>query len=117
MTACLRTLAPVVAYVAVVAAMAVGADRVVSEWLIPNPSRYAPTYRSYYHPSVGFKIKQVEDLASLDTLIIGNSVTMLAVDPEAMQEQSATLGTPLDAYSLAFPSVAVAFWPRFLSQE
>jgi hypothetical protein len=117
LTARVKIVGVFAAYAAVLLLAAVGVDRVIAGRLFAEPARYVPTYRSYYHPSVGRKLEQVDALDHLQTLIIGNSITMLAVDPAAMEREMAARGRQFDAYNLAIPSMTVAFWPRFLNED
>jgi hypothetical protein len=102
-------------YLAAVGVVIVGLDRAFAVALFAHPTQYVPEYRSSYHPTVGVKVRQLEHLGNkVDILLLGNSLTMMGVDPV---EYDRTLGVDrkgLFAYNAAVPSVGVSFWPRFV---
>jgi hypothetical protein len=112
-----RTAALCVVYVLAVAGGVVGADRVAANFLFTEPNRYVPAFRSFYHPAVSWKMQQIGDLRQLDVLFIGNSLTMLGVDPDSFDRAApAAIGRRVSSYNLAVPSVGAGFWPQFFER-
>lgn len=105
-----------VIYVSALVAALLGADRLTARMIFAEPERYRPTFQSFYHPAVSRKMQEIDRVKRVDVLFIGNSLTMLGVDPDSFDRSAAKAGRPLNSYNLAFPSVGVEFWPAFLER-
>jgi hypothetical protein len=102
------------AYAAGAVLVCVAVDRALAQVLFRHPGHFVPVYRTSYHPTVGDKLEQLRDGRRPDALFLGNSLTMLDVDPERFDARLAERGIELDSYNAAFPTVGVQFWRRFL---
>lgn len=105
-------------YAGAIVLVAIGADRIGSRILYGNEAGPALAAGSYYHPTVRQKLDQVSDGAAdgRDAFFIGNSLTMLGVDPASFDRRLTELGRPFSSYNLAIPSVGVTFWPEFFDR-
>lgn len=107
----------ILTYVAVLMAAAVGADRLLAQRLYAEPDRLVPAYRTFNEPSEGVKLKQLSDTdVRLDTLVLGNSRALSAVDPELLDRSLAELGVQTESFNLALPTIDVRFWPPFFER-
>jgi len=105
------------AYVALLVVFGLAADRLLARALFAHPSEYVPTHRSFYHPTVGVKLHRLRDRPRTDDAwFLGNSVTMLGVDPQSYDARLAAQGHQFRSFNLAMPSVGVTFWPQLLDR-
>jgi hypothetical protein len=114
----MRTGFPCLAYALAIVAIAIGADRLSAGILYGYNAGFAPAAGSYYHPTVAQKLQQIQnrDPDQMDPLFIGNSLTMLGLDPASFDRAIAQRGGASDSYNLAIPSVGVTFWPEFFDR-
>jgi hypothetical protein len=105
-------------YALAIVAIAIGCDRLAAEVLYGRSTGFAPAAGSYYHASVAPKLEQVEERGDegRDPLFIGNSLTMLGVDPASFDQELERHGISSSSYNLALPSIGVAFWAEFFDR-
>ena len=102
---------------ALLIAVAVGADRVVAGRLFAHPYDYVPAYRSFQEYAVGVKLHQFDsEHRRYDGLFLGNSRTMFGVNPVVFDGELARRGVHFSSYNLALPSVDPRFWPPFFER-
>lgn len=110
-----RALLICLGYVALLALLAVGADRLIAARVFEDPAALVPAYRSFQEPSVGVKLRDLEQTpGAFDTLILGNSRTLFGLRPDVLDRELAAGGIRQRSFNLAMPTVDVRFWPRFL---
>lgn len=113
----MRTPLVCLAYFVLLATLAVGVDRLVAQRTFQDPAELVPAYRSFQEPSVGAKLQDLSQSDSrFDTLFLGNSRTLFAVQPEVVDGVLAGQGLDRRSFNLAFPTVDVRFWPAFLER-
>lgn len=113
----LRTRLMCIGYLTLLVVSGLAVDRVLARALFATPSEYVPTYRAFYHPTVGVKIRMLRDRpANDDAWFLGNSLTMLGVDPASYDARLAAQGLRFRSFNVAVPSVGVTFWPEFLER-
>src|SRR5215204_2129477 len=105
-------------YALLVLLVAIGADRATTALLYGADEEEPLAATSYYHPTVRQKLAQVSAGAAddRDGLFVGNSLTMLGIDPASFDAALASEGVPFGSYNLALPSVGVTFWPEFFER-
>lgn len=106
-----------VAYLAVLLAVVVAGDRLLTKRLYAEPDRLVPAYRSFNEPSVGLKLHDLDKAdPKPDTLVLGNSRTYSALDPVAFDHRLDERGVRARSFNLAMPTVDVRFWPPFFER-
>ena len=113
----LKTGLQCLAYFAVLLAVVIAGDRLLTQRLYAQPDRLVPAYRSFNEPSVGIKLRDLSTAKErFDPLVLGNSRTYSALDPEPFDRRLAALGVRAESFNLAMPTVDVRFWPPFLER-
>lgn len=107
----------IVAYVLAILAFTVAADRVLAQRLYKDPDRLVPAYRSFNEPSVGVKLHELETTkVHLNTLVLGNSRTYAAVNPDVLDRRLSERGVRAQSFNLAQPTIDTRFWPPFFER-
>ncbi|MDP2710639.1 MAG: hypothetical protein Q8O56_05425 [Solirubrobacteraceae bacterium] len=110
-----RALLTCFGYVALLALLAVGADRLIASRVFQSPGELVPAYRAFQEPSVSVKLHDLEQASgTFDTLVLGNSRTLFGVRPDIVDRVLADRGIAQRSFNLAMPTVDVRFWPRFM---
>jgi hypothetical protein len=107
----------IVAYVLAILAVTIAADRVLAQRLYKDPERLVPAYRTFNEPSVGVKLHELDKTkVYLDTLVLGNSRTYAAVNPDVFDHRLSERDRRVQSFNLAQPTIDTRFWPPFFER-